>query len=188
MGVWPAIWSRRDEPHGVNLYEFFDSVYRWLGVRPLARAPGSTVAAVALVGLAMVFPLRKSHTQAEVWEPWSPESFAAARSSGKPVFVDFTAAWCLSCQVNEATVLRSQVIREKLEKQHFKLLKADWTQYDPKITAGLASVNRSGVPTYVIYPAGSDSSAHVLPELLTQDIVSKAIDKDVLAGTEAGSR
>jgi hypothetical protein len=68
-------------------------------------------------------------------------------------------------------------IRWTLEKQHFKLLKADWTQYDPKITADLASVNRSGVPTYVIYPAGSDSSAHVLPELLTRDIVSKAIDK-----------
>jgi Nucleoside H+ symporter/Thioredoxin-like len=106
-----------------------------LGRWPARRS--STVAAVALIGLAMVFPLRKSHTQAEVWEPWSPESLAAARSSGNPVFVDFTAAWCLSCQVNEATVLRSQVIREKLEKQHFKLLKADWTQYDPKITATL---------------------------------------------------
>jgi DsbC/DsbD-like thiol-disulfide interchange protein/cytochrome c biogenesis protein CcdA len=122
------------------------SIAGWaLGRWPARRS--STVAAVALIGLAMAFPLRKSHTQAEVWEPWSPESLAAARSSGNPVFVDFTAAWCLSCQVNEATVLRSQVIREKLEKQHFKLLKADWAQYDPKITADLASVNRSGVPT-----------------------------------------
>jgi thiol:disulfide interchange protein len=77
-----------------------------LGRWPAHRV--STVAAVALIGLAMVFPFRKSHTQAEVWEPWSPESLAAARSSGNPVFVDFTAAWCLSCQVNEATVLRSQ--------------------------------------------------------------------------------
>ena len=144
---------------------------------------GSTLAAAVLVTLALVFPLRKSAAQTEVWEPLSPETFAAARSSGDPIFVDFTAAWCLSCKVNEATVLRSQTIEEKLAKHHFKLLKADWTQYDPKITADLAGIHRSGVPTYVIYAPGNDSPAQVLPELLTRDIVSKAIDANGASNT-----
>ncbi len=98
------------------------------------------------------------------------------------MFIDFTAAWCLSCKVNEAAVLRSDEIESKLAKGHFKLLKADWTQYDPRITAELAGVHRSGVPTYVIYPAGKTSNADVLPELLTRDIVSKAIQRDLLLG------
>ncbi len=104
------------------------------------------------------------------------------------MFVDFTAAWCLSCKVNEAAVLRSADIEQKLAKGHFRLLKADWTQYDPKITAELANVNRSGVPTYVIFPAGKNTNADVLPELLTKDIVSRAIDKDLLLGTARSSR
>lgn len=148
----------------------------------------SLVAAVLLGALALFVPLRPQTVHAEAWQPWSPESFAAARASGDPVFVDFTAAWCLSCKVNEAAVLHTTDIESKLAKGHFRLLKADWTQYDPKITAELAQVNRSGVPTYVIYPAGKDSNADVLPELLTKDIVSKAIDKDLLMGTARSSR
>ena len=149
---------------------------------------GSAAAAVALIALALVLPLRPQPVEAQAWQPWSPESFAAARASGDPVFVDFTAAWCLSCKVNEAAVLRSGEIEDKLAKGHFKLLKADWTRYDPKITAELAEVNRSGVPTYVMYPAGKDSNADVLPELLTKDIVLAAIDKDLLLGAERSSR
>lgn len=149
---------------------------------------GSLGAAVLLIVLALALPLRQQTVHAETWQPWSPESFSAARASGDPVFIDFTAAWCLSCKVNEAAVLRSGEIEKKLAKGHFKLLKADWTQYDPRITAELASVNRSGVPTYVIYPAGKNANADVLPELLTKDIVSKAIDRNLLLGTARSSR
>jgi thiol:disulfide interchange protein len=149
---------------------------------------GSLSAAALLVLFALALPLRRPTAQAESWVSWSPESFAEARSSGDPVFVDFTAAWCLSCKVNEAAVLRSAEIEKKLAKGHFKLLKADWTQYDPRITAELASVNRSGVPTYVIYPAGKNANADVLPELLTKDIVSKAIERDLLLGSVRSSR
>jgi thiol:disulfide interchange protein len=92
--------------------------------------------------------------------------------------VDFTAAWCLSCQVNEHAVLESAEIESTLITKDFVLLKADWTQYDPGITQALAAVDRSGVPTYVIYPAGDHSNPDVLPELLTKDTVLKAIDKD----------
>ncbi|MGI4830139.1 MAG: protein-disulfide reductase DsbD family protein [Janthinobacterium lividum] len=149
---------------------------------------GSSIAAVALIAFALVWPLRSQTVEAETWQSWSPENLASARSSGQPVFIDFTAAWCLSCKVNEAAVLRSDEIESKLAKGHFKLLKADWTQYDPKITAELASVNRSGVPTYIIFPAGKTSNADVLPELLTRDLVSKAIDKDLLLGTASNSK
>ncbi len=149
---------------------------------------GSAGAALALIVLAVALPLRPEPAETQIWQPWSPETLAAARASGDPVFIDFTAAWCLSCKVNEAAVLRSGEIEAKLAKGHFRLLKADWTQYDPKITAELASVNRSGVPTYVIYPAGEDVNADVLPELLTRDIVSKAIDKDLLLGAARNSR
>ena len=147
----------------------------------------SLAAAVLLIVIALFVPLRHQTVEAQTWQPWSPDTFATARASGDPVFIDFTAAWCLSCKVNEAAVLRSADIESKLAKGHFKLLKADWTQYDPRITAELASVNRSGVPTYVIYPAGKNANADVLPELLTKDIVSKAIEKDLLLSTAQNS-
>ena len=150
---------------------------------------GSAIAAVVLIVAGLAIPLRPQPVEAEeAWQPWTPETFATARASGDPVFVDFTAAWCLSCKVNEAAVLRSDDIEDKLAKGHFKLLKADWTKYDPQITAELASVNRSGVPTYIIFPAGTASNADVLPELLTKDIVSKAIDKDLLLGQASNVR
>ncbi len=148
---------------------------------------GSGIAAVVLIAVALILPLRPQPVEAETWQPWTPESFAAARASGNPVFIDFTAAWCLSCKVNEAAVLHSGDIKGKLAKGHFQLLKADWTQYDPKITAQLASVHRSGVPTYIIYPAGKASNPDVLPELLTKDLVSEAIQKDLLVGTASGA-
>lgn len=158
----------------------------WVMGRWPAR-PLPTAAAIALILAAVAIPLRVRLLETQAWQPWTPESFAAARASGKPVFVDFTAAWCLSCKVNEAAVLHSAEIESKLTIGQFKLLKADWTQYDPKITAELASVNRSGVPTYVIYPAGKTSNADVLPELLTKDIVAKAIDKDLPMGTASNA-
>ncbi len=147
----------------------------------LGKWPGqwkSAIVAVLLIAMALELPLRKVTVETLKWEPWTPESFEAARATGQPVFVDFTAAWCLSCQVNEKAVLQSADVDTKLISKHFILMRADWTQYDPKITQALAAVGRSGVPTYVVYPPGKVSNPDVLPELLTKAVVLKAIDKD----------
>lgn len=139
---------------------------------------GSGIAAVVLILFAVALPLRKPKVEAMTWVPYTQTSFDAARATGKPVFIDFTAAWCLSCQVNEKAVLQSEEVDSLLSKNHVQLLKADWTQYDPAITRELAAVGRSGVPTYVMYPPGAVSNPDVLPELLTKAVVMKAIEKD----------
>ena len=94
------------------------------------------------------------------------------------MFIDFTAAWCLSCQFNERAVLKAAEVESALRKGHVVTMKADWTNSDPAITEKLASVGRAGVPTYVLYPAAAGSAADVLPELLTKDLVLKAIERD----------
>ena len=139
---------------------------------------GSGIAAIVLIACAIALPLRKPAVETLAWQPYNEASFAAARATGNPVFIDFTAAWCLSCQVNERVVLRSKDVDELLVKDHVVLLKADWTQYDPVITRELASIGRSGVPAYVIYPPGKVSNPNVLPELLTKDLVLTQLKKD----------
>lgn len=133
---------------------------------------------MVLIVVALALPLHKPTVDKLVWQPYTEANFTAARATGNPVFIDFTAAWCLSCQVNERAVLKSKDVERALEKHHMQLLKADWTQYDPVITRELAAVGRSGVPTYVIYPPGKVSNADVLPEFLTKAVVLTAIEKD----------
>jgi thiol:disulfide interchange protein DsbD len=138
----------------------------------------ASLVAVALIAVAIALPLHKPKPLTMVWVPYTQASFEAARGSGQPVFIDFTAAWCLSCKYNEGAVLQSKEVEAKLAGKHFQLLKADWTQYDPVITQQLAAVGRSGVPTYVIYSPGKVSNPDVLPELLTKELVLRAIEKD----------
>jgi thiol:disulfide interchange protein len=139
----------------------------------------STIAAILIAALGLAIPLHQPKDTSLVWTPYSQQALDQARAAGHPVFIDFTAAWCLSCQVNERLVLRSADVQQQFSKNNVTLLKADWTQYDPEITRQLASINRSGVPTYVIYPAPINSAPDVLPELLTKDIVLTALKKDV---------
>ena len=112
------------------------------------------------------------------WQPYSEQLLDSARSAGHPVFIDFTAAWCLSCQFNEHAVLEAPDIQQALSSHNVTLLKADWTNNDPVITQKLASVGRAGVPTYVLYPGAPNSTADVLPELLTKNLVMAAIQRD----------
>ncbi len=138
----------------------------------------STIAAILICAIGLAIPLYRPKDTTLVWTPYSQQALDQARSAKHPVFIDFTAAWCLSCQVNERLVLRSADVQRQFSKNEVTLLRADWTQYDPEITKQLASLNRSGVPTYVIYPASANAPADVLPELLTKDVVLTALKKD----------
>jgi thiol:disulfide interchange protein DsbD len=110
------------------------------------------------------------------WTEFSPQTVEDLRAEGRPVFVDFTAAWCLTCQVNERTVLNTDAVQSAFKERNVALVKADWTNRDPEITKALESHGRSGVPVYVLYP-GDGSGPTLLPEVLTQDIVMNALEK-----------
>jgi thiol:disulfide interchange protein DsbD len=109
-------------------------------------------------------------------EIWSPERVAALRAEGRPMLVDFTAAWCVTCQVNEKVALSSGKVAEAFKARNAVYLKADWTNRDPVIAKALAEFGRVGVPLYVVYPK-SGGAPVVLPQLLTEGMVIEAIEK-----------
>lgn len=88
------------------------------------------------------------------WQSWSTERVAALVDDGRPVFVEFTAAWCITCQLNERLVLDDARVRDAFAQSGVALLRADWTRRDPAITEALARLGRSGVPVYVLYRKG----------------------------------
>jgi thiol:disulfide interchange protein DsbD len=110
------------------------------------------------------------------WEPWSQAAVDKYRTEGRPVFVDFTASWCLSCQVNERVALRTEAAEVAFKRANVALLKADWTERDDAIAQELTSLGRSGVPAYALYVPGS-SEPTLLPEALTPGIVMDALSK-----------
>lgn len=161
-------------------------------------APGASVrqvrVAVVLGGLAAAAGLfvgfgRAAATQPELssgarsedgllWQTWSPEAVAAARAQGQPVLIDFTAAWCLTCQVNERVALAAPDVRARLLREGVALFRADWTLRDDAITQALAGYGRTGVPVYVLYGRGR-SEPHLLPEVLSPGLVLAALDSHI---------
>ena len=97
------------------------------------------------------------------------------RRAGKPVFVDVTAAWCITCKVNEKTVLQSQSIQSLFQDNGIFYLVADWTNYSSNITSYLEGFERSGVPLYVFYPPGKEPV--ILPQILTEEKVNTVISE-----------
>jgi thiol:disulfide interchange protein len=164
------------------------AVAGWILGRWPARAMATT-AAVVVLGCAVALPIyavramgittasANAAARNSSWEPFSPAVIDQYRAQGRPVFVDFTASWCLSCQVNERVILNRSDVQEKLRNGNFALIRADWTNADAAITQALNSLGRSGVPTYAIYAGSPQQPPQVLPEVLTPGIVISAIDK-----------
>jgi thiol:disulfide interchange protein len=171
---------------GLMIGLLFTAIAGWaLGRWPARR--GATFAAILLLAVAIVFPVwaaRQPRPQpaaassaSGMWQPFSPVKLAQYRAQGKPVFVDFSAAWCLSCQVNERTVLDSTSMEQVFRAKGVVTMRADWTNHNDTITAALAQLGRSGVPTYALYPADAASAPVLLPEVLTRSIVADALAK-----------
>ncbi len=110
------------------------------------------------------------------WQPWSAEAVSRYQIEGRPVFVDFTASWCLSCQVNERVALDQPEVVKAFQARNVVLMKADWTRHDEAITQALAALGRSGVPAYALYSPGQ-SAPRMLPEVLTPGIVTDAVGR-----------
>jgi thiol:disulfide interchange protein DsbD len=133
----------------------------WPGAN--AAAPGEARAAAAKPG--------------EIaWQAWSPEKLAELRAAGTPVFVDFTAAWCVTCQVNKRVALNREEVVTALAGRGVVALKADWTNHDPRITAALAELGRNALPVYALYAPGQ-ARPTLLPEVLTASLVVVEINK-----------
>ena len=110
-----------------------------------------------------------------VWEPFTTESLEDSIDRGKTVFLDFTADWCLTCKVNEKTVLADAEVEGLFRDHDVVTLKGDWTRKDPEITEIIKRHNRPGVPFYAIYPAGRPSEVIVLPEIINKKIVLESL-------------
>jgi len=109
------------------------------------------------------------------WEKFTPERLASELQQGHPIFIDFTAEWCITCKFNESTVLETGAVRAAFSEHQIVKLKADWTNGDPAITKLLKQFGRPGVPLYVLYPGGT-AQPYVFPELLTKNIVLEKLE------------
>jgi thiol:disulfide interchange protein DsbD len=108
--------------------------------------------------------------------PWSTAAVAAARAEGRPVLVNFTADWCVTCKINERTSLGSAGVKAAMERANAVYLVGDWTRRDDAITAELQRHGRSGVPLYLLYAPGA-AEPRVLPQLLTEGVVVEAVSR-----------
>lgn len=138
------------------------------------KAGGKSVLLIMVVLLcwaaAALLPWKtlQNNTASTLWQPWSEQKLKSLRAEGKPVFVNMTADWCLTCLANERLVLSTSEIEQAFKDQGIVALKGDWTNADPAITTFLQTYGRSGVPLYVWFPAGHQGTGILLPQLLTR--------------------
>jgi thiol:disulfide interchange protein DsbD len=147
---------------------------------------GFGAVAVGVLGLALAWALPGLRPAATValptaaepadarWQAWSPEREREALAQGRPVFVDYTAAWCVTCQFNKRTALADAQVLADFAARGVVLLRADWTQRDPRITQALAALGRNGVPVYVLMSPGA-AGPRLLSEILSVRELREAI-------------
>ena len=138
------------------------------GLMTLAFILGAGAYAVAASPL-----LERAPVEVSTADAWSPAAVQTALDEGRPVFVDFTASWCVTCQANKLAVLDRENVQQAFKEHNVKFLIADWTNRNAEISKTLESFGRTGVPLYLLY--APDGTAKILPELLTQDIVIDAL-------------
>lgn len=156
----------------------------WLAIKIGSSLPGKIAAGAVILAAFIVPAAATANITAPAagaaaasdmtMEPWSVEKVAQLRSENRVVFVDFTARWCVTCQVNKQVALHSDKVRKAFEQYNVAFLEADWTNRDSVIAAALAEHGRAGVPLYLIYPANG-GEAVVLPQILTPTLVEKAV-------------
>ena len=167
------------------------SLSAWMYQKSHVSAGGgkAAVLAIALIslGIALFLPVRAAQVATppsgaaaathgdDEWQPYDAARVAALSAAGKPLLVNFTASWCLTCLVNERNAFADPAVQQILRNKNVTLMKGDWTKRDPAITQALAQFGRAGVPLYVVYNAKPGSSVPlVLPQLLTAGIVQNA--------------
>ena len=154
------------------------AIWLWRG-KTLQRSVGAACAAIALamLGTPLFSPSANAPAaEGENWQAYSPELLKQLRSEGKPVFVNITADWCITCLTNEKVTLSSDAVQQSMLRSGVTYLKGDWTNYDPRITALLSQYGRTGIPLYLVFPAGHAEHAQVLPQILTVSTVVNALD------------
>lgn len=155
---------------------------------PLRRFSGGLVTVLAIAAIIAPQLAASSATSvkspAEVWQPFDTAEIKRQVSEGKVVFVDVTAAWCLTCKVNEAVVLDREPVSTRLRSPGVTEMRADWTRPDPAITAYIQSFGRYGIPLSVVYGPGRPDG-ELLPELLSAEFVMKALDHAAGPGVAA---
>jgi thiol:disulfide interchange protein len=169
-------WAQSGSPtarliwRGIGIMVF--AAFTWLLSNPLVHSDnetGTSATAAATGGTDLLGTAALPGT----WLPWSAAQVTQSLAAGQPVFVDFTAAWCVTCQVNKATTLTTQAVREAFNAKGVITLQADWTRRNPDITAALNALGRNGVPTYALYAPGA--APVVLSELITPDEVNRVL-------------
>ena len=168
---------------GIALVLVAFALWAWRAWRAAARRAWSGIAIAGAIGaLFVAWPLFAGDRatsgapraqSANGWQTYSAARVADLTAQGRPVFVDFTAAWCITCQVNERLVLNDASVRDAFARNDVVLVRADWTRRDPAITEALAALGRSGVPAYVIYRNGR--APQLLPEVLQRHTVIDAL-------------
>ncbi|MBP0494896.1 protein-disulfide reductase DsbD family protein [Pararoseomonas indoligenes] len=142
---------------------------RWIGRGAAGLAMAAALATLpALSGTA---PAPRTEVSGEAW---SARRLAELRAEGRPVFVNLTAAWCITCRVNERVALETEATRDAFARAGIAVLTGDWTRGDSAITALLREQGREGVPLYLLYPPG-DGAPVVLPQILTERMVGEAV-------------
>jgi thiol:disulfide interchange protein len=183
-GIWLFTLASGNSDKGTTLWFGLFLIALALGAwiwgefvqRGRTRRGLAVVASILLVGGFGAYAATRGADQIE-WQPWTSAVVAKAQSEGHPVLVDFTADWCLTCQVNKKVAIEVPSVRAKLKQIGAVNLIGDYTRLPDNITDELNRFDRAGVPLVLVFPSKADAAPIILPEVLTSGIVLDALDR-----------